>query len=99
MCTLVRVRLCESRRTAREYFHSFCTGDEDAGIQRGSRLGRLGTLGAAPLSRRAFGKFDNHQAPDKNLDSMSVKINGCAVQFRFGNHTATVLKMLDVLTS
>jgi hypothetical protein len=28
---------------------------------------------------------------------VSIEINGCAVQFGFGNNTATVLKMLNVL--
>src|SRR5579864_5731957 len=97
MCTLVKVRLCESRRTAREYSHSFGTGNEDAGIERGSRLGRLGALGAAALWRRALGKLDNHQTRHKDLDTMRVEIDGRAVRFGFGNHAATVLKMLDVL--
>jgi len=37
-------------------------------------------LGAAPLWRRAFGKFDNHEARDEDFDSVNVEINGCAIQ-------------------
>src|SRR5579862_3249470 len=97
MCILVTVRLCENPYTAREYLHSFCTGDEYAGVQRGSRLGCLHALGAAPFWRRAFRQFDNHEAGHEDFDSVSVEINGCAVQFGFGNYAATILKMLDVL--
>src|SRR5580692_3848181 len=99
MCILVTARSCESPRTAREYLRSFGTGNEHAGVQRGSWFGRLRTLGAAPLWRRAFGKFDHHEAGHEDLDSVSVEINGCAVRFRFGNHAAAILKMLDVLAS
>jgi len=97
MCILVTVRLCENLRTAREYLHSFGTGDEDASIQRGSGLGRLRTLGAAPLRRRAFRQFDHHQTRDEDFDSVSVEINRRSVQFGFGNYPTAVLKMLYVL--
>lgn len=61
------------------------------------RRRRFDSLGAATLGRDAVGGFDDHQISDKELDSVSVEINGGALRITLRDDTTTVLKMFDVL--
>jgi hypothetical protein len=58
---------------------------------------RFDALGTATLGRDAFGRFDDHQIGDKELNSVSVEINGGALVIALFDDTTTVLKMFDVL--
>ncbi len=61
------------------------------------RDGRFDALGTATLRRDALGRFDDHQIGNKELDSVSVEINGGALVIALFDDTTSVLKMFDVL--
>jgi hypothetical protein len=70
-------------------------------LHRHGRSNRRGycfdALGTATLGWDAVGGFDYHQISDKELDSVSIEINGGALSIGLRDYTATVLKVLDVL--
>ena len=55
-------------------------------------------LGAGTPGRSPFGRLDNHDAGDKLLQAVQVKINRRALGIRVGDDSQTVLKVLDVET-
>jgi hypothetical protein len=59
---------------------------------------RFDALGTATLGRDALSRFDDHQIGDKELDSVSVEINGSALVIALFDDTTAVLKMFDVLS-
>src|SRR2546422_5660392 len=73
----------------------FCCGPGLRGWGGGGYL--LAALGAWTLRRRSLRRLNDHQAGNKFLHSMEVKINGGAFLVRFRDDTAAVLEMLHIL--
>src|SRR6266568_917635 len=100
-CTHGRAAETRTRGTAGSIHCSFCAGRSNCyggWFCQSCRHRFFAAAGALALWRRAFRRLNHHQAGDKFLHPVDIKVNRGAVGVSCRNHAEPVLKVLDVLT-